>query len=497
MTIYTFNLLVGYEPNGVDVAQASRAKILRGLGVTAKFVFTTWPTPEKLAYYLSLGHRDEELLFAHLTFTDQKTSVPQKTVGDLQMEFQLTRLDTIEKTEGAIRYQFADKNELTFYLDPYHPDCVRYVDYLLAGNMIKREYYGACKLATEYFQYGRILRRTYHNQDGSIAFEELRLGESWLYKLGPEVLTNHTEVMRRFLLQLSLKEEDLILLDRASRMDFARPLLEKDAPSKLAMVFHSEHEFENGHLNYEYYYVFKYAKRFDYFITATDLQKEVLEQTLAKQGCKGIPIYSIPVGHLETLTEPQGYRQPYSVITASRLDPRKRIDLVIRVVAQAKKRLPALQFDIYGKGGEADRLQHLIQELAAQDYIHLRGHADLKQIYPCYQVYLTTSQWETFGLTLMEAAGAGLALLGFDARYGNPTFIKEGENGYLVPYSEIMPEEQLVKELAEKLVQLFESDLAPFHQASYDLASSYLTSKVLEVWKETLMEMGQLGGKEI
>ena len=497
MTIYTFNLLVGYEPNGVDVAQASRAKILRGLGVTAKFVFTTWPTPERLAYYLSLGHRDEELLFAHLTFTDQKTSVPQKTVGDLQMEFQLTRLDTIEKTEGAIRYQFADKNELTFHLDPYHSDCVRYVDYLLAGNMIKREYYGACKLATEYFQYGRILRRTYHNQDGSIAFEELRLGESWLYKLGPEVLTNHTEVMRRFLLQLSLKEEDLILLDRASRMDFARPLLEKDAPSKLAMVFHSEHEFENGHLNYEYYYVFKYAKRFDYFITATDLQKEVLEQTLAKQGCKGIPIYSIPVGHLETLTEPQGYRQPYSVITASRLDPRKRIDLVIRVVAQAKKRLPALQFDIYGKGGEADRLQHLIQELAAQDYIHLRGHADLKQIYPCYQVYLTTSQWETFGLTLMEAAGAGLALLGFDARYGNPTFIKEGENGFLVPYSEIMPEEQLVKELAEKLVQLFESDLAPFHQASYDLASSYLTSKVLEVWKETLMEMGQLGGKEI
>ena len=497
MTIYTFNLLVGYEPNGVDVAQASRAKILRGLGVTAKFVFTAWPTPEKLAYYLSLGHRDEELLFAHLTFTDQKTSVPQKTVGDLQMEFQLTRLDTIEKTEGAIRYQFADKNELTFHLDPYHPDCVRYVDYLLAGNMIKREYYGACKLATEYFQYGRILRRTYHNQDGSIAFEELRLGESWLYKLGPEVLTNHTEVMRRFLLQLSLKEEDLILLDRASRMDFARPLLEKDAPSKLAMVFHSEHEFENGHLNYEYYYVFKYAKRFDYFITATDLQKEVLEQTLAKQGCKGIPIYSIPVGHLETLTEPQGDRQPYSVITASRLDPRKRIDLVIRVVAQAKKRLPALQFDIYGKGGEADRLQHLIQELAAQDYIHLRGHADLQQIYPCYQVYLTTSQWETFGLTLMEAAGAGLALLGFDARYGNPTFIKEGENGFLVPYSETVPEEQLVKELADKLVQLFESDLAPFHQASYDLASCYLTSKVLEVWRETLMEMGQLGGKEI
>ncbi|MEG3142454.1 hypothetical protein SD436_05655 [Streptococcus sp. 2A/TPW/M5] len=54
-----------------------------------------------------------------------------------------------------------------------------------------------------------------------------------------------------------------------------------------------------------------------------------------------------------------------------------------------------------------------------------------------------------------------------------------------------------MKELADKLVQLFESDLALFHQASYDLASSYLASNVQEVWKETLMEMGQFGGKEI
>ena len=84
-------------------------------------------------------------------------------------------------------------------------------------------------------------------------------------------------------------------------------------------------------------------------------------------------------------------------------------------MAQAHEQLPTLQFDIYGKGGEADNLRHLIQELSAQDYIHLRGHADLQQIYPCYRAYLTTSQWETFGLTLMEAAGAGLALLGFDA----------------------------------------------------------------------------------
>ena len=104
-----------------------------------------------MAYYLSLGHRDEELAFCPFNFYGSTDYGPQKSVGALQMEFQLTRLDVVEKTERVIRYQFADGNALSFHLDPYHPNCVRYVDYLLAGNRIKREYYGACKLVHRVF----------------------------------------------------------------------------------------------------------------------------------------------------------------------------------------------------------------------------------------------------------------------------------------------------------------------------------------------------------
>ena len=38
--LYTFNLMVGLEPNGVDVAQAYRGKVFRDLGLPACFVFT-------------------------------------------------------------------------------------------------------------------------------------------------------------------------------------------------------------------------------------------------------------------------------------------------------------------------------------------------------------------------------------------------------------------------------------------------------------------------
>ena len=41
--LYTFNLMVGLEPNGVDVAQAYRGKVFRDLGLPACFVFTQVP----------------------------------------------------------------------------------------------------------------------------------------------------------------------------------------------------------------------------------------------------------------------------------------------------------------------------------------------------------------------------------------------------------------------------------------------------------------------
>ena len=489
MTIYTFNLLLGYEPNGVDVAQASRAIMLRQLQEPARFVFTTWPSPQKLAYYLSLGHKDEELLYAYLSFTDQEISVPSVTVEALQTDFQLTRLDLVKKTETEAHYQISNDQLLVFTLDPYHQGCVRYVDYLVRGSMVKREWYGAKKIVTEYFVGGIIVRRTYHHQNGRVAFQEIKQGQDWFYQLGREILLTQTQVLERFLARLDLGKEDILLLDRASLMDFSRPILEQKTSAHLGFVFHSEHEFLNGSLNYEYYYVFKYMQRFDFLLTATELQKEVLLETFKKQGIDVLPIYVLPVGHLDQLQQPSSPRQPLSLMTASRLDPRKRIDLAIRAVALAYQRVPALQFHIFGKGEEEPTLRQLIQDLHADDYILLQGHADLESLYPQYQVYVTTSQWETFGLTLMEAIGSGLVLLGFDSRYGNPTFIQDGKNGYLVPCGLDRNEEELVADMAEKLVFILENDLKSMHQASYDLARNYLRERIVQAWRQVLDEL--------
>ena len=109
-------------------------------------------------------------------------------------------------------------------MDSYQKGCVRYVDYHVNGMLLKREWYGTSKLVTEYFEKGIIIRRSYHNKDGRIAFEELKQGTSWLYRLGTEILVTKTEVMRRFLARLPLTTADTLLLDRASLMEFMRPI---------------------------------------------------------------------------------------------------------------------------------------------------------------------------------------------------------------------------------------------------------------------------------
>ena len=66
-------------------------------------------------------------------------------------------------------------------------------------------------------------------------------------------------------------------------------------------------------------------------------------------------------------------------------------------------------------------------------------------------------------------------------------FIKDAENGYLVPYSETMDEDLLVSQVFDKILFALESDLESMYQASYDLAKHYLKLEMLEAWRKLLI----------
>ena len=156
----------------------------------------------------------------------------------------------------------------------------------------------------------------------------------------------------------------------------------------------------------------------------------------------------------------------------------------------AKPQFPQLTLDIYGEGGERAKLQQLIKDGQAENYIHLKGHHNLTDVYQGYQAYISASTSEGFGLTLLEAVGSGLAMIGFDVRYGNQTFIRNDENGYLIPYESGETGEQAIHALTTTLAALFAKlDLERAEQVSYDLAADYLEPEIEAKWAQLLKEV--------
>ena len=115
------------------------------------------------------------------------------------------------------------------------------------------------------------------------------------------------------------------------------------------------------------------------------------------------------------------------------------------------------------------------------------GQQKLDDVYQKYQAYLSASTSEGFGLTLLEAIGAGLPIIGFDVRYGNQTFIDSGENGYIIPVHEEMDSKERIQKLAERVICLFtEADLGAFRRHSYEKAAEFMTREVEKKWAQLL-----------
>lgn len=185
----------------------------------------------------------------------------------------------------------------------------------------------------------------------------------------------------------------------------------------------------------------------------------------------------------------------------TRLDINNNVELYPCITEQKRKELFE-RCDIYldinhyrelynavneAKGGDEAKLKGLIGRLDCADYVHLMGQQKLDDVYKHYDAYVAASQSEGFGLTLMEAIGSGLPIVGFDVRYGNQTFIDDGQNGYKIPITDEMDQKEKIKLLSERIVRMFtEDDMDAFSGHSYEKAKEYLTKEVVHRWIELL-----------
>jgi glycosyltransferase involved in cell wall biosynthesis len=123
------------------------------------------------------------------------------------------------------------------------------------------------------------------------------------------------------------------------------------------------------------------------------------------------------------------------ILHVGRLDADKQVDAAIRASAISLKQTGA-HLLMVGDGRERSRLTRVCEELGIASKSHFTGFVSpaegLADIYRLATVFVITSQIETQGIVLLEAAASGIPIVAVDATC-IPEIVAHNANGFLVP----------------------------------------------------------------
>ena len=511
MAVYVFNLLVGCGIGGIDHAQGYRASLLKDFSHPVKFIFTNVPRSHEVNLYKHLGISVEQMLSMHQYFSDNRTLEATENADDKATELKdRLHCSDISYVGEEIKLIKDGYVVAAILLEKTNPKKFFAINYFCQKNLIRTEVYAKGITYANYYVtaksgdglYAKLVRRTFYNKNGFVAYDQIWKGDKERYIFPDGRTYTRLQFVAEFVKQLNLSEKDIIFLDYGTEYEFfVQPLFQFGGKARIMMFFHSGHYFEKWedpehflYFNHFYLYYLKYSNQIDTIVVSTQGQKEELIEKLKEYNC-GVPnVEVIPVSGLDQLRYPQRERKRHSLITVSRIHPRKKIDWIIRSVIKAHEKNPNISIDIYGEGdfNYYQYLQDIISSHDAQSYIRFMGYKDVTEVYKDYEVYISASLWETFGISLMEAVGSGTAMIGLDVKYGNRLFIQSEKNGYLIDYDRKYAEgddSKLIDDMAEKIVEIFadEERLKKFHRASYGIAGDFSTKLIAKKWEDLLM----------
>ena len=120
------------------------------------------------------------------------------------------------------------------------------------------------------------------------------------------------------------------------------------------------------------------------------------------------------------------------IVTASRLVPQKRIDLLISVFADFLKTHPDYKLYIFGEGAERDKLMKLISDYELTKEVLFKGTvSNLWDWYKEAEMFVIASEYEGMSNALLEAMAVGLPCISTKVS-GALDVIIDGSNGLLV-----------------------------------------------------------------
>lgn len=161
------------------------------------------------------------------------------------------------------------------------------------------------------------------------------------------------------------------------------------------------------------------------------------------------------------------------VIAVGRLDYQKGFDRLIQAwkLVQHTGRFSDWKLDIFGQGEWREMLQQMIDKQGLQNTVKINPPTNaILNEYVHSSLLVMSSNYEGFGMVLVEAMSCGVPVISFDCKCGPKDIIQTGINGLLVPNGDIQA-------LADAMMKVMENE-------AYRKMLSLNARKVVDTYSE-------------
>jgi N-acetyl-alpha-D-glucosaminyl L-malate synthase BshA len=181
-----------------------------------------------------------------------------------------------------------------------------------------------------------------------------------------------------------------------------------------------------------------------------------------------------PIDAFRQVLAPKGEK---IIVHASNFRKIKRIPDVVRIFAALRAEVPAKLLFV-GDGPERSTAEELSRELGVFDCVRFVGKQDqIEDILSIADLFLLTSEYESFGLAALEAMAAGVPVISTDAG-GLGEINIDGKTGFTCAVGDVAGMSQRAIELLTD-----ESMLQRFREAAREQASAFDLSRILPVYE--------------
>lgn len=167
-----------------------------------------------------------------------------------------------------------------------------------------------------------------------------------------------------------------------------------------------------------------------------------------------------------------------TIVAIGRLDNQKRFDLLIKSFKLVNELYPDWNLEIYGDGPKKDELQALINKHNLNENCLLKGnYSSLDNALRGKSFLVASSEYEGFGIMLLEGLVYKLPLVSFDCYSGPSEMIMNDFNGYLCKKLDIF-------DLADKMKKLIgsESLRIKMSENSQEIYKKFEKENVVQQW---------------